>query len=59
MKKFRVTFEVYSGSNHKDIHSLVVEAGNKSAAYRRGLSEMSKLKEYSDMYKSIISVEEV
>ena len=37
----------------------MVEAGNKSAAYKRGLMEMSKLTEYADNYKSIINVEEV
>lgn len=59
MKYFKITFEVYTGQNHKDIRSLIVEAGNKSAAYKRGLMEMSKLSEYSNNYKSIINVEEV
>lgn len=59
MKKYNVTFEVYYGTNHKEAHSLIIEAGNKSAAYRRGLESISKVKEYSGMYKSIINVEEV
>jgi len=59
MKQFKVTFEIYTGQNHKDVRSIMVEAGNKSAAYKRGLMEMSKLTEYADNYKSIINVEEV
>lgn len=59
MKRFRVTFEVHVGRDHKDVKSVIVEAGNKTAAYKRGLTEMSKMKEYSEFYKNIINVEEI
>ena len=58
MKKFIVSFEVYIGGHHRETESVVVEAGNKKMAYTRGLAEMSKMKEYADKFKQIISVEE-
>lgn len=58
MSKYRVTFEVCKSNAHKDIRSVVVEATSKTNAYGKGIHEMSKIEEFQNMFKKIISVEE-
>lgn len=58
MKKWRVMFEIYRGSN-REIKSVEVEAGNKRIALSRALAEINKDKSYADIFKKPYAIEEV
>ena len=57
MKQFKVIIDVYHSKNHVETKALTVEAGNKRLAGLRALGEISKQKEFIDLYKSIRSIE--
>ena len=59
MNKYKVTFEIHVDRNRKEYRDIIVEAGNKKFAMTRALSEMSKVSEYSGMFKNVLRVEEV
>ncbi|WP_458459299.1 hypothetical protein [Pseudobutyrivibrio sp.] len=59
MKKFRVIFKIYITKDRLQLKEMIVEAGNKKMASIRALSEISKDKAYSNVYKNIVSIEEV
>ena len=58
MKQYNVTFEIFRGSNHKAYETVGVEAGTKKLALMRAMGIINKLKDYKDLYKNVIRVEE-
>ena len=58
MKKYKVTFEIYFENRPREFRTIIVEAGSKKTAYTRALSEISKDKAFSSLYKKIMNIEE-
>lgn len=58
MKKFKVIIEIFLGGNRNKIEEIIVEAGSKKLASIRALREISKKKEYENLYKTIRSIED-
>lgn len=58
MKHWLVKFEVYGNDKHsfKDVE---VEAGTKKLAMIRAMGEINKLDGYSELFKKVLSIEEV
>lgn len=59
MKIFKVIIDVFHSKNDVETKTIQIEAGNKKLASLRALGEISKQKEYMDLFKSVKSVEEV
>ena len=59
MRKFNVTFVVFMNDGTKQDKTVFVEAGNKKLAALRGMLEINKIDEYSQLYKNVKRIEEV
>lgn len=58
MNQYKVTFEVFRENRQKELATVIVEAGNKKMASLRAMMKLKEDKpEYSDLFKSIKSVE--
>lgn len=57
MNNYKVIVRVFRDAGNYETKELNVEAGNKKMASLRALGEISKIKEYATLFKSIISVE--
>lgn len=58
MKQYNVTFEIFRGSNYKGIETVTVEAGTKKLAVMRAMGVINKIKDYKELFKSVVKVEE-
>ena len=63
MSKYKVTFELLSDfiEIKKDVvrKEIIVEAGNKRLAAVRAMAELNSDKSTKDLYKNMMSIEEV
>lgn len=63
MSKYKVTFELFNAfiGTKKDTlrKEITVEAGNKRIAAVRAMAELNSDKTTKDLYKNMISIEEV
>ena len=59
MKKYKVIFEIHIDRNRKEFKEVEVEAGNVKIATLRAMAEIGKIEGYSDLFKNVVSVEEV
>ena len=59
MRRFKVMFEIHVDRNRKEFKEVIVEAGNKKLASFRAMTEIGKIKEFDNLFKNIVSIEEV
>lgn len=59
MKKFKVVFKVFRDNIQPFFKEFVVEAGGKKVASIRAMGEINKLPECKNLFKELVSVEEV